>query len=319
MRSDRLLTLYFVCPGAIVREWFDRHLAQGTCRNTNRILPVLMYHSISSDPEPGIHPYYKLCTPPGRFEEQMLWLQEAGYRGVTLQEGLAWLNAHTDEQGLNATRTRPVALTFDDGFHDFYTSGWPVLQKYGFTATIYLPTGLIAEKHCNAFQGLGLERRRRRLTWGETRELARSGIEIGSHTVTHPVLYELPWERVEAELRDSKLEIEDRLARSVFSFSHPYAFPQEDKSYVKRYVDLLTQLGYSNAVTTCVGRVRNADSLFTLRRVPVNGDDDKPLFLAKLSGYYDMVGPIQSFVRKFRRLVRVITKLPSGARNLARA
>jgi len=50
-----------------------------------------MYHSISDDPETGVSPYYRVCTFPRRFAEQMKWLADWGYRGVTLSEGLAWL------------------------------------------------------------------------------------------------------------------------------------------------------------------------------------------------------------------------------------
>jgi len=54
-------------------------------------IPILMYHSISDDPEPNFSPYYKVCTSPRRFAEHMQWLADSGYRGVTLSEGLAAL------------------------------------------------------------------------------------------------------------------------------------------------------------------------------------------------------------------------------------
>ncbi|MES1168557.1 MAG: hypothetical protein ABUL61_05255, partial [Oleiharenicola lentus] len=53
------------------------------------LLPILMYHSISADPEAGVGDYYKVCTSPSRFAEHLQWLADWGYRGVTLSEGLA--------------------------------------------------------------------------------------------------------------------------------------------------------------------------------------------------------------------------------------
>jgi len=82
MRLDRFLTLYFFRP---LR-------ALGLRSGGGRRLPVLMYHSISDDPEPNFSPYYKVCTSPQRFAEHMQWLADDGYRGVTLTEGLEWLN-----------------------------------------------------------------------------------------------------------------------------------------------------------------------------------------------------------------------------------
>src|SRR5690606_23092435 len=105
-----------------------------------RQLPVLMYHSISDDPEPTFSPYYKVCTAPARFSEHMHWLAEAGWRGTTLSDGLDWLAGKKQITG------RPVAITFDDGFRDFHTAAFPALQRHGFSATMYLPTAFIGDQ-----------------------------------------------------------------------------------------------------------------------------------------------------------------------------
>src|SRR4029077_75882 len=95
-----------------------------------------MYHSISDGYEHAT-PYYKLKTGPRRFAEQMQWIWDAGYAGVSLEEGLEFLDG-----GRRPGRV-PVAITFDDGFRDFYTAAWPILLRHGFTATMYLPTGFL--------------------------------------------------------------------------------------------------------------------------------------------------------------------------------
>jgi peptidoglycan/xylan/chitin deacetylase (PgdA/CDA1 family) len=104
-----------------------------------------MYHSISGDPEPGVTSYYRTVTSPSRFAEQMQWLREHDYRGVSLHEGLAWLDEKASDNNLPinpdlGSFKQPVALTFDDGFRDFHTAAFPILQACGFTATMYLPT-----------------------------------------------------------------------------------------------------------------------------------------------------------------------------------
>src|SRR5215471_614085 len=149
-------------------------------------LPILMYHSISYDSEAQIKPYYRVTTSPRRFSEQMQWLKELGYRGAALEDTL-------DAKRGGRNDARLVAITFDDGFRNFLTSAWPVLQHFDFTATMYLPTAFISAARKS---WLGREC----LTWDEVRQLCREGVRFGSHTVNHPKLYQMSWGEIEKEL-----------------------------------------------------------------------------------------------------------------------
>ena len=275
----------------------DRHLTLALFQPLSRAgwakaefsVPVLMYHSISDDAEADVPPYYRLATSPRRFAEQMDWLADSGFRGVSLEEALAILAE--GESGHEAV----AAITFDDGFHNFYTEAWPVLQRHEFTATVYLPTGFISTQR-KSFRG------KECLTWNEVRELRAQGIRFGSHTVNHPKLHELAWNKIGDELKLSQAHLARELAEPIVSFSYPFAFPQEDKPFTKQFAELLRGQGYQSCVTTVVGRVRAQDDGFYLKRLPVNSCDDEALFLAKLRGNYDWLGSAQRFVRQFKRL-----------------
>lgn len=299
MRPDRFITLKLIQP--FRRALVARHTSPDAS------LPVLMYHSISDDAEPGVRPYYRVCTSPRRFRRQMQLLKDNGYRGVTLSEGLK----SKSEIG----NIKPVVLTFDDGFHDFYNDAWPILQEFGFAATMYLPTAFIGglSSHSlpvtrHSFRG------KECLTWAEAKELHRAGIEFGSHTVHHPELVDLLWPDIQSEIADSKCRIEDQLGVLVKALAYPYAFPQINRDFVGRFKDLLVANGYDTCVTTQIGRHRPGDDALQIKRLPVNSGDDDKLLLAKLAGDYDWLALPQTVIKEFKRRVP-----GSGKRNIESA
>ena len=278
MRLDRIITLRVARPLKKLGR-----ASSGSC------IPVLMYHSISEDAQPELAPYYKTATSPAVFERQVRWLTENGYRSLKMGDALKALKTGKKPEKL-------VVITFDDGFRDFHTSAFPILKRHGQTATMYLPTGFISNER-RSFKG------RECMTWKEIRELKGQGIEFGSHTVSHPKLYELSWQQVEDELAVSKAQIERELEQGVDGFAYPFAFPQQDHDFTVKFTDLLRQSGYRNCATTIVGRVRPSDDDYSLKRLPVNNCDDLALFAAKLEGAYDWFGTPQNWSKQIRRLL----------------
>ncbi len=261
-----------------------RPLMEMNVISNRRALPILMYHSISEDAEPDASPYYKTTTRPALFAQHLRWLNDEGFRSVDLEKGIRMAR-----QG-NGASERTVVITFDDGFRDFYDSAFPALKAHGHTATVFLPTAFIGESR-QTFKG------RECLTWEEVRELRAQGIRFGSHSVNHPVLYETPWGEIENQLALSKKKLELELGETVASFAYPYAFPQQDRRFAGTFGNLLRRLGYQHCVTTMIGRVQSGDDLFSLKRLPVNDCDDRPLLLAKLSGAYDWLAYPQSWFK----------------------
>ncbi len=114
-----------------------------------------------------------------------------------------------------------VALTFDDGFLNFLVHALPVLQKYRFPATVFAISGYCGKRNNWPYQGRyvpSLEI----MGWSELRELVRCGVSIGAHTVNHRKLTGLPEEVVRREMRDCRLELEDRTGSPVEALSYPY-------------------------------------------------------------------------------------------------
>ncbi|MGA9308613.1 MAG: polysaccharide deacetylase family protein [Candidatus Sulfotelmatobacter sp.] len=278
-RLDRLATLYMVLPCL-------RLASRG-----EQSIPILMYHSISDDDESDTHGYYRTKTSPAVFAAQLKYLHDSGYTTCSLAQAIQQLQTKMQ------AAAKLVAITFDDGYCDFYRHAFPALNQYGFSATVFLPTAYIGDRPVQ-FKGKDC------LTWGEVRELNNHGILFGSHTVTHPQLRELSASAINVEIRDSKTAIEEKLGSAVDSFAYPYAFPQTDSDFTNMLRDSLRQAGYQNGVCTIVGRAtRNSEPLF-LERLPVNSCDDRALFSAKLAGAYDWICTSQYVTKMVKTLLR---------------
>jgi len=288
-----------------------------------------MYHSICDEPEKG-HPYFWINTSQKRFAEHMKFLHDNNYKVIDLSEAVRLISDSRGSPNLPTFHhsnipQKKVVLTFDDGYADFYTHAFPVLQGYGFTATVFLPTDYIG----NGRPGLcGKEH----LTWDQVRDLAAAGVAFGSHTVSHPQLYHLQADRIEYELRESKEAIESHLNQTVISanpkpetydgslnqsadqpidrslaipvrvdsFCYPYKFPEQDTRFVAALREALVWSGYHCCLSTRVGVDHEREELFALKRIPVNGGDELSLFKAKLKGAYDWVSKVQRLKKGLR-------------------
>jgi peptidoglycan/xylan/chitin deacetylase (PgdA/CDA1 family) len=252
-----------------------------------------MYHSISDDKESISHPYYHINTTSAVFAEHMRFLSENDYSVINLHELVNCFDTN------NKLTKKFAVITFDDGYRDFYTNAFPILQKYHFPATVFLPTDFIGNEK-NKLRG------KDHLTWDQISELSDSGGSFGSHTVSHPQLHDLVRDEIEHELRDSKKSIEDKTGKPVTSFSYPFAFPEEDKVFRGELRNILEKNGYTSGVTTVIGRAGIGDDPLFLKRIPVNNCDDELFFRAKLEGAYDWPHKPQYFYKIMKRRLRRI-------------
>jgi peptidoglycan/xylan/chitin deacetylase (PgdA/CDA1 family) len=285
---DRLLTLH--CVGRILRPRMSKGLH----------IPILMYHSISDDAE-TTHPYYWINTSQARFLEQMQFLHDHDYHVFSLSQAVEMIRVYDSSYvgRYDSCGSKHVVLTFDDGYGDFYSHAFPVLDQFGFTATVFLPVGYIGNGD------LGL-RGKRHLTWGEVRTLAGRGITFGSHTVNHPQLLHLEKRDIMRELRESRWAIEQNLdqsatAEGIDSFCYPYRFPDQEMDFMIWFKGALKEAGYTNCVTTRIGSSNSAEDILCLKRLPISTADDSALLHAKLDGHYDWVSLFQSITKRIDR------------------
>lgn len=171
------------------------------------MLPILTFHWI--DPQPAV-----LAYPPLRLANLLAHLAHTGHQTVDL---LDVVNRLRRGELLPA---RSVVVTFDDGDHSVYTDAFPLLRRYGMTATVFLITGQSTARADDTRLPNLLGRAG--LSWGEIREMQGHGISFGAHTVTHADLTRVDAAALERELHDSQAIIQDRLGVDVPCFAYPY-------------------------------------------------------------------------------------------------
>lgn len=213
---------------------------------TARALDILMYHSLSHGDGPT-------CIAPEVFRGQMAALAECGYRAVALTDLPGWM------RGEKELPERSVVLTFDDGFADFADVALPELEARGWPATVFLPAGKVGGTD-DWESAPGSPRARRLLSWHTAAELARRGIELGAHGLTHADLTSLHPAAATREVVESKRLIAERAGCPVASFAAPFG-------RTTAAVRELIRGHYAAAVGTRLGRAVRGGDVHDLPRI----------------------------------------------------
>lgn len=251
------------------------HLGAGDERRAG--IRFLFYHRVTDDRD-------DLAVAPRRFHEQMAILAEQGYRVVDVATAGAML-------ARGECPARILALSFDDGYLDVAQNALPILDRYGFRATVFVVTG--------AVDGLvrfdWYARQPPLLSWEDIVALdGRSPLSFEAHSVTHPNLSALPDDLARAEVVESKAVLEDRLGRRVTAFCYPGGlFRSRDRA-------LVAAAGYAVAVSCEPGVNVPSSDRFALRRIQIF-PQDRPLdFRAKVAGAHDSPPLLRAFYRRLR-------------------
>jgi peptidoglycan/xylan/chitin deacetylase (PgdA/CDA1 family) len=222
-------------------------------------VPVLMYHEVVDPAETSS----RLVVSPEAFADQVAYLRDEGFTGITAGQLSSILAG-----GPGELPERPVVLTFDDGYGDFYVNALPLIKQHDLTATIFMTTGWIG------LDGVA----KRMLNWTELAEVAEQGIEIGAHTCKHPQLDQLRERELREELSASKNLLEDKLGFAVPGLAYPFGYSSRNVRQMAR--DLGYAYGYAvdNALST------TAADKFAIPRLTVGQTTSMDSFIAMVNG-----------------------------------
>lgn len=233
-----------------------------------RRAPILMYHWFRPEGVVSASRSPALEIEPALFERQIRFLSESGYRAVTLKEIVS-------PEKDSASPGMPVAITFDDGTLDFWEFAKPVLERYGFTATLFIVAGFVG-KESTWDRHIG-EPSRRLMSWEQLLELQHEGFEIGSHTSTHRSITELSDEQVWSELTESRRTIADNIGVAPDFLAYPRG------RYDAKHKRLAREAGYLGA---CAVVLRWRDLLradrYEMKRMTIKGTESMLRFRLRL-------------------------------------
>lgn len=232
-------------------------------------LPILCYHNVAMAPKDA--PFKLLYVSPDRFERQLWTLRRLGLRGVCASEGLARLR--------NATSRGCVVLTFDDGYADTLTTAAPLMKCYGFGATCYVVSGAVGTY--NHWDAEYLREKKPLMSREQLDQWLAAGMEVGSHSLSHQRLQELPQDAAGYEIAESRAALRKMLGVPIEHFAYPFGQVTAD------IVELVRRAGYSSAVTVVPGVARASHDPLRLPRILVNGERGLWKFLLHVATPYE--------------------------------
>jgi peptidoglycan/xylan/chitin deacetylase (PgdA/CDA1 family) len=219
-----------------------------------------MYHKIAELNSRSKWPGHYVS--PAAFGRQMAALKALGFQSIPLS------NLNSQEA------KKPIVITFDDGYENFYQHALPSLKKHNLTATVFLVSQQVGGS--NAWDVAEGDVEERLMTADQIAASQNQGIEFGSHTRNHANLAKASPETAWDEIANSKIDLEELLNQKVETFAYPYgAETGETRKMVEK-------AGYRVACSTRKGTNDTGTDPYALKRINIRRDTALPFFVLKI-------------------------------------
>lgn len=205
-------------------------------------------------------------------------LAAEGFTTVSMAEFVRW------HQGAAELPQRPIVVSFDDGHRSNVELAFPALKARGQRATFFITAGRVETDDS--------------VTWPDLQVMREAGMEVGSHTLTHPCPSSLSREELRRELAESKRVLEEGLGAAVEFVASPTGYDS------RHFGPLAREVGYTAALQGVIGRNRRSTGLFALRRILLKRSYGFDLFrqlVAPTSRAYRRLRLRQALRNTFRR------------------
>jgi len=254
--------------------------------NHPKEITILAYHNIASQKD--VNYLQDNSVTIDEFERQIQFLREESYNIIPLKTLMTNL-----VNGI-PIKNKTVIITFDDGYKTTFYNAFPILKKYKIQATVFIAVGYIGDN--TSFEWLaptnktGYYEDLSPMNWEEIIELHKSGIEIGSHTLSHTFLPYQKKEKIEYEISQAQTIIKDKIGIRPYTFALPFSFPLTHwkwPSFKSVISHILKKENYLCCCTVLRGHINKNTIPFFLKRIVIGKYDTIESFCAKLIGAYD--------------------------------
>lgn len=206
-------------------------------------IPIINFHKVDAHFEWGI-----TRSTPKQFENILQYLKSNHYETISLNRLI----------GAGDLPEKPIVITFDDSYESVFTHAFPLMQKYGFTGTVFVIAGYVGE--WNTWDvNLGWLKFKH-LSWSQIAELLKYGFEIGSHAVHHMDLTRIDRDILNRELTESKQILEQKTGHPVQFVSYPFG------RYNDKVVSISRSAGYKKACGCLSPAGSHKNDAFVLER-----------------------------------------------------
>lgn len=205
-------------------------------------IPIITYHYVENVKDPKDTIRQGLDIVPFVFDKELKAISESNYKMIFVKDIPKIVSGEIPYSSQSA------ALTFDDGYEDFYTDAFPLLKKYKIKATIYIVYDFIGRK------GFMNEK--------QIKEIIDSHlVEVGGHTLDHLYLKLLSKNVVVKQVLDSKKALEEMFKIKIESFAYPYGAFNQDT------INIVRSAGYTSAVSEITDINQSNTNLLYLSRI----------------------------------------------------
>ncbi|HUO56202.1 MAG TPA: polysaccharide deacetylase family protein [Candidatus Paceibacterota bacterium] len=202
-------------------------------------VPILVYHIVRPSYPSDTAAVKEFAVTPEIFDEEMAYLRDNGYHVIPFSALENYFYKGTP------LPSRPVILNFDDAWEDQYVYAFPILEKYHYTATFFVPTNFPGQRSF--------------LAWDQLRTIAAAGMTIGSHSESHPYLTSITststlWK----EIYGSKQVLQNELGTTTDEFDYPFGM------YNNAIMSMVEAAGYKAARADYLGLNQSRTNIYKL-------------------------------------------------------
>jgi peptidoglycan/xylan/chitin deacetylase (PgdA/CDA1 family) len=224
-------------------------------------LTIIQYQNVSKNPD-----VYRLWLSTNSFQKQIEYLTGNNFQLLAMDDAILYM-----KRKKSVENGRPIAITFDNGYQEFYENVFPILIQKQYPATILISPSKVGTSTTMGTTKVDY------LSWGTLKELRRNGIIIGAYEDAAWNINDIPGDVVRAHIVEYKKILEDRLGEQIHYFGVKEGVPEP------AIRDLLVSEGYDAFLTECP--THRKPDLYAIGRIQVD-DDDFNIFLTKVSRTY---------------------------------